>query len=84
MKTTSISKKGQVVVPKTIRDALNIMPSDRIEVTMEDNKIIMRPFPQTKDVYGSFKTGGEISKEQIKKAISTQRSKKFINKSLQK
>lgn len=41
--TTSISTKGQLVIPAEIREALQIKPGTRFAVLQERNQIILRP-----------------------------------------
>jgi AbrB family looped-hinge helix DNA binding protein len=47
---TTVSTKGQVIIPKSIRDELGIEPGAKLKVTTEGRRIIMqaaRPFPET-------------------------------------
>jgi AbrB family looped-hinge helix DNA binding protein len=41
--TTTISTKGQLVIPAEIREALDIKPGTRFAVLREGNQIILRP-----------------------------------------
>ncbi len=41
METTRLTSKGQVVIPKPIRDALHIRPGTQFTVTAEGNRIIL-------------------------------------------
>lgn len=41
--TTTISTKGQLVIPAEIREALHIKPGMRFAVLREGNQIILRP-----------------------------------------
>lgn len=38
-----VSSKGQLVIPKEIRDALEIGPGTRVAITIEDDRIILQP-----------------------------------------
>jgi antitoxin PrlF len=40
---TTVSSKGQLVIPKEIRDLLNIEPGTRIGILVEDNRIVLQP-----------------------------------------
>ena len=39
----TLSSKGQIVIPKDIRDALRLKPGERLTVTLKGGKIIMEP-----------------------------------------
>ena len=40
---TKISSKGQLVIPKDIRDRLKIEPGTRFGILVEDNRIVLQP-----------------------------------------
>lgn len=42
---TKISSKGQVVIPKHIRDSLGLRPGSTLMITFSENKILMMPKP---------------------------------------
>jgi AbrB family looped-hinge helix DNA binding protein len=43
MDTTKLSSKGQVVIPKAIRDRLSVKPGATLSVEVEDDHIVLRP-----------------------------------------
>lgn len=57
MLATAISTKGQVVLPKVIRDELGITPGMRCEIKVVDGDILLKPFKQStiERLYGRFK-----------------------------
>lgn len=42
-KGATLSAKGQITLPKEIRDALGIQPNDKIVFTIEDGRLILTP-----------------------------------------
>ena len=74
--TTTISQKGQIVVPKEIRDKLNLKPSDILKVSIKNNVIIAEPVSSTQAVFGMFKTKKVITKSDIKDAYQKNISQK--------
>lgn len=40
---TTVSTKGQLVIPSEIREALQIQPGTRMVVMQEENRIILQP-----------------------------------------
>ena len=74
---TTISQKGQIVVPKEIRDKLKIKPADRLKVTIKEKNILIERLSPLDDVVGMFKVDKPITKKDIKTAYATHASEKF-------
>lgn len=43
MPLTTITSKGQMTLPREVRDQLRLKPGDRLEVIVEDRHILLRP-----------------------------------------
>jgi len=43
MNIVKISSKGQITIPKNVREILNLKPGDRIEIKVKDNFAILEP-----------------------------------------
>ena len=65
MQTTKLSTKGQIILPKSIRDARAWKPGTEFTVELTDRGILLQPtkafFPPTKleDVVGCLKYKGK-------------------------
>lgn len=60
--TTTVTQKGQVTLPKKMRDKLNILPSSRVVVSVANEKIEIKPFgSDLLSLAGTFK----ISKDAL-------------------
>lgn len=46
MAMTTVSVKGQVVIPKNVREALGLRPGTRLVVDTEGDKIVLTPAPK--------------------------------------
>jgi len=85
METTRLSTKGQVVLPKVVRDARSWSPGTKFAVETVADGVLLRPlspFPPTrvKDVFGCLayrgkpKTVAEMEKA-IAKAVKERRAR---------
>ncbi len=53
MKTTTITKKGQVTIPKSVREELNIEAGDEVIVEMRNGEAVLAP--KVKDPLGKMR-----------------------------
>jgi len=74
---TTVSSKGQIVIPKAIRDELELSPSALISISLIDGNIIAEPMTRSDSIYGSFKVKSPINKHKVKEIYKTTISKKF-------
>lgn len=62
---TTVSTKGQLVIPARMRDALGIEPGDRVALTLEDGVILLRPVSErlVEETRGMFASGRSMADE---------------------
>lgn len=58
MLTSTLTRKGQVTIPKKIRDALSLKPNDSVVFVYRNNEIIIKPLHNVFLLRGSVKTNG--------------------------
>ena len=73
MISKNVLAKGQIVIPKTIRDLLGINVGDRMIVDVENGKIILSKKQNILDVFLEVckKSPGKISMKEIKKELDS-------------
>jgi len=65
-----VSRKGQIVIPKQIRDMLGLVPGSILEIRVEGKKIVLEPTQELpKDM--SVKAGKEVVESLLLEAKST-------------
>lgn len=62
METVKLSPKFQVVIPKSIREALDLAPGQGIEMVVHEGRIVMVPLPAPEHMRGYLR-GIETSVE---------------------
>ena len=77
---TTMTQKGQVAIPKSIRDYFHLQTHDKIHFEVQDEKIIATPAPTIDEMSGLFKTSKVITKKEMKKAIREAVLEKFRRK----
>lgn len=70
MYKTVISKKGQVVIPKPIREQLSLQPGTPLTVELKEKQIILQPLLQPpQDIF--VEAGPHITEPILKEAKKT-------------
>ena len=54
-----VTSKGQVTIPKTIREVLNIHAKDRVEFVREGNRVLLVRIKTCKDLRGAVPSEGK-------------------------
>lgn len=57
MPLTKLSSKGQLVIPKEVREALDLHPGTTLRVVVKEGRIILEPLKEriVDRLYGKFK-----------------------------
>ena len=74
---TKVSSKGQVVIPKEVRDRLGIKPGTILDVKVEGRRIVLEPALEPPDIFVEL---GEKSEEILRelKVESEERIKRLL------
>ena len=80
---TTITIKGQVTIPKEIREELGLKPGDKVIFRKEGENIVLEPASTLLDFRGSVKTERYISMIEARDIIKRKRGEK-IKKELEK
>jgi antitoxin PrlF len=65
---STVTSKGQVTIPKEIRSLLNINPSDKVDFSVENGNVVLKPIKTLLNLRGSVpaKGGGDLAVERQK------------------
>ena len=75
---TTLTQKGQVVIPIAIRDFFGLGPADRLYFEVEEDKIVARPVPNLKEAFGMIKTKKSFSEKEYQETIAKTVAEKFV------
>lgn len=56
---TTVTSKGQVTIPKAIRDLLRIRPNDKVDFIVEGEKVVLAPVKTLLDLRGAVPSKGK-------------------------
>ena len=84
---TSVSTKGQVVLPKSIRDSLTLQSGTKLLVVSDGQSIVLKPiempdiseFRKLMEAASSWADEVGMTEDNISSAIDTVRSRKRVN-----
>ncbi|MCK4796282.1 MAG: AbrB/MazE/SpoVT family DNA-binding domain-containing protein [Spirochaetes bacterium] len=77
MTTVTVTRRARITIPKKIRDALDISKGDIVDVSLEDDKIIVRKGAPKMEEFGDFLPQGFDSVLETLRKDSTRRLKKL-------
>ncbi len=77
---SSMTQKGQVAIPKSIRDLFNLKPLDKLYFEVKDNRIIAQRVSSIEEMRGIVNSGKLFAKKDHKKIIRNAVVKKFRKK----
>ncbi len=82
MNKTKITRKGQVTIPKEIRDILALKESDNLEVRIVGNSVVMEKLETFESLRGSVKMPQKyknMSWEKLEKLAQTEHAKEVMD-----
>jgi antitoxin PrlF len=62
MSTTTVTKKGQITIPKHIREQLGLKEGDKVLVKFQEGKIFVRKITSIFDLEGSVRVPEKVKK----------------------
>lgn len=77
---STMTQKGQVAIPKAIRDYFHLKPSDKIYFSIESGRIVAKPVPGIEEMRGIVHAEKFLSKKEYKKIIRDAVLEKFKRK----
>lgn len=69
--TSTVTSKGQILIPKVYRDALGLKPNQRVSLTLRNKRLIVDKALTVDDMFGIFKVKSKpLTKKEIKTIVS--------------
>lgn len=78
MQLTTITSKGQVTIPKELRDELGLKPGNRVIFEKGEKGAKMRLVPDFFALKGSLKSKKKYDKKEAREAIGRYLAKKYL------
>jgi AbrB family looped-hinge helix DNA binding protein len=74
---STITQKGQVVIPLSIRRFLGLEASDRLYFEVEKGVIVAKPIDSIEEAMGMIEAKKKVSKNELKKTVTETVLEKF-------
>lgn len=77
---TSLTSKGQVTIPKAIRDELGLRPFDKIRFTIEGREVkIEKAYPSLREIAGSIPPS-DVPMDEWDEIVADDRAQAYLEK----
>lgn len=71
---STVTSKGQVTIPKEIRDLLHIRSNDKVDFVLEGERVVLVPVKTLRDLRGAVSAQGkgdfELERTRAKAAVA--------------
>ena len=74
---STVTQKGQVVIPQPIRDLLGLKPTTRVYIKVKDDFVMIKPVLSIDRALGMIKTKKHATEEEYDEAIRKRIIKKY-------
>lgn len=78
----TVTSKGQITIPRDIREAVGLTPGDRVTFQMDEQyRVVMKKTPEVLSLAGMLRSYGKgrvLSQEDIQQAIHQGVAGKFL------
>ena len=74
-----VTTKGQVTIPKAIRDAFGIRSNDKVDFVREGERIVLMPLKTLKDFRGVVRTKRKMLRADEKKTAKAAVAKRVMD-----
>jgi len=71
--THRVGPKGQVVIPKQLRDTVGLRPGDEVDFALVDGRVLVRPVRVERPLRGRF--GGSPLTRDLERARAEERAR---------
>ncbi len=76
MSATRVGRRGQIVLPKEVRQKIGVKEGDQIAFIIDGEQVVIKPITKSLlDMRGSVKVKGEQNFEKIRREVLTKRAK---------
>ena len=79
MLTSTITQKGQVTIPKQIRNVLNLKTNDQVVFVRRGNDIVIKPVRDILDLRGTIKVKGVQDYNKIRETVRSDIAKRVAD-----
>ena len=79
MLASTLTQKGQITIPKKIRDALSLKPNDSVVFVHRNNEIIIKPLHDVYSLRGVIKSKNKKDLNEIRKQTQKEVGKRIAH-----